>query len=99
MSLVSLPGETLRWHPRIFRTCRSLKDVKQIEADCLLRLDRAALYAILPRIPDPDIAPAPEIVHVLLLASKELVETLVHHSICVHSARLHSSSAEAVADV
>src|SRR5215472_7384556 len=67
MSLISMAGDALGRHTRVLRTRRSLKNVKKIEADCLLRLDGAALYAVFPCIPDLDIAPAPEVVDVLLL--------------------------------
>jgi hypothetical protein len=54
---------------------------KKIKADCLLDLDSAALGAVLPDIFDPDIAAAPEIVHILLLGGEQLLEPLDHHPI------------------
>ena len=77
MPLIRLSGEAFRRHTRVFRTRRGLQDVKQIEADRLLDLHGGALHAVFPDIPDPDIAAAPEIVHVLLLGGEQLLEPLV----------------------
>jgi hypothetical protein len=55
--------------------------VKKVEADRLLDLHGAALCSVLPDILDPHIAPAPEIVHVVLLRGEQLRESLVHHAI------------------
>ena len=55
--------------------------MKEVEADRLLDLDGAALRAFFSDIPDPDIAAAPEIVHVLLLRGEQLLEPLGHHAI------------------
>ena len=55
--------------------------MKQVEADRLLHLHRIALRAVFPDIPDPDIAAAPEIVHILLLGCEQLLEPLGHHTI------------------
>ena len=54
---------------------------KEVEADRLLDLDRGALRAFRPDIPDPDIAAAPEIVHVLLLCGEQPLESLAHYPI------------------
>src|SRR6516225_2623344 len=81
MPLICLSCEAFRGHTRVFYTRRGLEDVKQIEADRLLRLHGATLYAIFSCIPDPNIAAAPEIIHVLLLGSELLLESLVHRSI------------------
>ena len=67
MPLVGLSGEAFRRHTRVFRARRGLQDVKKVEADRLLDLDSAALDSVFPDILDPDIAPTPEIIHVLLL--------------------------------
>jgi len=81
MPLIRLPGETLGRHAGFFSTRRGLQDVKEVEADRLLDLERAALRAFLSNTADPDVAAAPEIVHVLLLSSEQLLETLAHHPI------------------
>ena len=49
--------------------------MKEVEADCLLDLHRAPFRAFFSDIPDPDIAAAPEIVHVLLLRRRAAAET------------------------
>ena len=55
--------------------------MKEVEADRLLDLHGAALCAFFSDIPDPDIAAAPEIVHVLLLGRKQLLKPLGRHAI------------------
>ena len=55
--------------------------MKEVEADCLLDLYRAALGAVFPDISDPDIASVPEIVHILLLGAEQLLEPLGHDPI------------------
>ena len=79
--LIRSSGEALRRHARVFRARRGLQDVKEVEADRLLDLYGAALRAFFSDIPDPDVAAAPEIVHVLLLGGEQLMEPLVHHAI------------------
>ena len=81
MPLIRLSGEAFRRHAGVFRARRGLQDVKEVEADRLLDLHGAALRAVFPDIPDPDIAAAPEIVHVLLLGGEQLLEPLVHYAI------------------
>ena len=46
--------------------------MKQVESDCLLHFHRVAPRAMLPDILDPDIAAAPEVVHILLLGREKL---------------------------
>src|SRR5258708_39858714 len=55
--------------------------MKQIESDCLLRLHSGPLYAVFSDIADTNIAAAPEIVQVLHLGAKQLLESLVHYPI------------------
>jgi hypothetical protein len=55
--------------------------VKKVEADRLLDLHGAALYSVFPDILEPDIAPAPKIVHVLLLRGEQPLESLGHYAI------------------
>jgi hypothetical protein len=55
--------------------------VKKIETDGLLDLDGAALCSVFPDILDPDIASAPEIVHILFLGGEQVLESLAHHAI------------------
>jgi len=55
--------------------------MKKVEADRLLDLHGCALSAVFPDIPDPNIAAAPEIVHVLLLGGEQLREALAHYAI------------------
>src|SRR6516165_12317735 len=81
MSLIRLSGEAFCRHARVFRTRRGLQDVKEVEADRLLDLDRTAFCSVFPDVLDPDIAPAPEIFHVLLLRGEQLRETLAHYAI------------------
>src|SRR5499427_9348157 len=81
MPLIRLSSEAFRRHARIFRTRRGLHDVKQVEADRLLDFHGGALHTVFPDIPDPDIAAAPEIVHVLLLGGEQLLEPLGHYAI------------------
>src|SRR5208337_395443 len=49
--------------------------------DRLLNLDRAALCAVFADIPDPDIATAPEILHVLLLRREQFLKSLSGNAI------------------
>src|SRR4029453_3559938 len=81
MSLIRLSGEAFRGYTRVFRARRGLEDVKQIEPDRLLDLHGGTLHAVFLDIPDPDIAAAPEIVHVLLLSGEQLLEPLMFHAI------------------
>src|SRR5262245_34716686 len=81
MALVRVSGEALRGHTRVLRTRRGLQDVKKVEADRLLDLDGGALRAVFTDILDPDIAAAPEIVHVLLLVGEQLLEPLGYYAI------------------
>jgi hypothetical protein len=55
--------------------------VKKIEADRLLDLDGAAFCSVFPDVLDPQIAPAPKLVHVVLLRGEQLLESLAHHAI------------------
>src|SRR5438270_112089 len=55
--------------------------MKKVEADRLLDLHGAALRAVLSDIFDPDIAAAPEIVHILLLRPEQLLEPLGHYTV------------------
>src|SRR5262249_7253863 len=50
-------------------------------ADCLLNLHGGAFRAVLPNIRNAHIAAAPEIVHVLLLGHKQLLEPLSCYTI------------------
>src|SRR5271157_4143571 len=50
--------------------------MKEVEMDRLLNLDRAALCAVFADVPDPDIATAPEILHVLLLRREQFLKSL-----------------------
>ena len=70
MSLVGLSGESFRRYPHVFGTRGGLQDVKEIKADRLLDFYGAALYAVFPDVPDSDIAPAPEVVHVKMTATR-----------------------------
>ena len=79
--LIGLSGEAFRRHARVFRARRGLEDVKKVEADRLLDLDGAALGPVFPDILDPDIAPTPKIVHVLLLRGEQPLESLGHYAI------------------
>ena len=81
MPLVRLSGEAFRRHARVFRPRRGLQNVKKVEADRLLDLHGAALCSVFPDILDPHIAPAPKIVHVLLLSGEQLPEALAHYAI------------------
>src|SRR5215831_14744556 len=81
MPLVCPPGEALRRYARVFGTRRGLQDVKEVEANCLLDLHRAPLRAFFSNIPDPDIAAAPEIVHVLLLRGEQRLKPVGRHTI------------------
>src|SRR5262245_24887088 len=78
---IRLSGHAFRWHSRVFRTRRGLEDVKKVDADRLLDFDGAALYSVFPDILDADVAAAPQIVHVPLLSSKQLLEALAHRPI------------------
>src|SRR5215471_9462215 len=75
VSLVSLTGEALRRHTRVLRACRSLQDVKKIEADRLLDLNGGAFRALFPNIPYTDVAASPEVLHVLRLRLEQLLES------------------------
>src|ERR1700746_827491 len=55
--------------------------MKEIEADCLLRLHSRALYAVFSDIADTNIAAAPEIVQVVPLGGKQLLESFVDYTI------------------
>ena len=55
--------------------------MKKVEACRLLNLYGAALRAFFSDIPHPDIAAAPESVHILLLRGEQLLEPLGHHTI------------------
>src|SRR6516164_2356261 len=81
MSFIGLSCYPFRRHPRIFRARRSLQNMKEIEADGLLNFHSAALDPVFSDILHPDIAALPEIVHVLLLRSEQLLEPLYHHAI------------------
>src|SRR4029450_6013205 len=70
--LIRLPGETFCRHARFIGPRRGLQDVKEVETDRLLDLNRRALRALLPDILDPDVASLPEILHVLLLRGEQL---------------------------
>src|SRR3974390_424062 len=77
--LIGLSGEAFRRHACVLRARRGLQDVKEVEADRLLNLDRAALYPVLPDVLDTDIAPTPEIVHVVLLSGEQRFESISHY--------------------
>ncbi len=55
--------------------------MKKVEADRLLDLHGATLDSVFPDILDPNIAPAPKLVHVLLLRGEQLLESLGHYAI------------------
>ena len=55
--------------------------MKKVEADRLLDLHGTAVRTVFPDIPDPYIAAAPEIVHVLLLSGQQLLESLSRYAI------------------
>jgi hypothetical protein len=81
MPLVRLSGEAFRRHAGVFRPCRGLHDVKQVEADRLLDLHGGAFAAGAVDIPDADIAATPEILQVLLLGGEQRLEPLLHHAV------------------
>src|SRR5262245_52197575 len=70
MSLIGLSREAFRWDAGVFRARRGLQDVKQVEADRLLDFYGGALEPVFTDITDADIAPAPEILNVLLLSGE-----------------------------
>src|SRR5580704_6360455 len=55
--------------------------MKKVEACRLLNLYGAALRAFFSDIPHPDIAAAPEIVHVLFLRGSQLLEASINNAI------------------
>src|SRR6516164_10734790 len=81
MPLIGLSGEALGRHARVLRSRGRLQDVKQVEADRLLDLHGRPLGALCANIPDPEITTSPEIVHVLLLGSEQLLESLARYAI------------------
>src|SRR5215813_10093941 len=81
MPLIRVSGKALGGRTRTSRTRRGLQDVKKVEADRLLDSNGGALRAVFPDILDPDIAAAPEIVHVLLLVGEQLLEPLGYYAI------------------
>ena len=87
MPLVSLSGKAFGWYTCIFRPRRGLQDLEEIKANRLLDLDRGPFRAFRPDIPHTDIAAAPEIVHILLLCGKQILESPRRHPIhCSFSA-------------
>src|SRR5215471_10752667 len=81
MALIGLSREAFRWYASVFHARRGLQDVKQVEADRLLDFDGAAPDPVFPDITEADIAPVPEILHVLLLGGEQRLESLLHHAI------------------
>src|SRR5262249_28990426 len=81
MALIGLPSEAFRRYTSVFRARRGLQDVKQVEADRLLDFYGGALDPVFTDITDADIAPVPEISHVLLLGGEQLLEPLLHHAV------------------
>src|SRR5215831_16169981 len=81
MALIGLSREAFRRYASVFRACRGLQDMKQVEADRLLDFYGAALDPVFPDITDADIAPVPEIPHVLLLGGEQRLESLPHHAV------------------
>ena len=55
--------------------------MKQVKTDRLLHFHRVALRSGFPDIFNPDVAAAPEIVHILLLGCKEFWKPFGHHAI------------------
>src|SRR5215831_10402976 len=81
MALIGLSREAFRRYASVFRACRGLQDMKQVEADRLLDFYGAALDPVFPDITEADIASVPEILHVLLLDGEQLLEPLLHHAV------------------
>src|SRR5262249_39126923 len=102
MSFIRFPGKTFCRHASVLRTCRRLQHVEKVEADRLLNLYGATLGAVFADVLDSNIAAAPEIVHVLLLSSEQLLESLrrypVHCPLSAAAEFLSRSGARGVID-
>src|SRR5207244_1616970 len=81
MSLIGLSREAFCRYASVFRARRGLQDVKQVEADRLLDFYGGALEPVFADSTDADIAPVPEILHVLLLGGEQRLEPLLHHAV------------------
>ena len=81
MPLIRAAGETFCGHSGVLCTCRGLKDVKKVEPNRLLDLERRAMRTIFPNVLYADVAPAPEIMHVLLLRAEQVLEPVGHNAI------------------
>src|ERR1700722_4591915 len=81
MPLIRLSGEALGRYTRVFRTPRGLQNLEKVKANRLLDFDSGPFGAFNPDVPHTDITAAPEIVHILLLGIKQILEPPGRHPI------------------